>query len=125
MQVLLPHTLETVPNIATCHMRAAKNGSLGATRARRAAARSSRGRSVRLRRVCRLHSFFFIPFVVLCCCVPVVLAVVVVFLGVARSLPAVADLRVLTTVEYAVAVAAAVSVGDVLLLLSCAVGLST
>ncbi len=30
------------------------------------------------------------------------------FLGVARSLPAVADLRVLRTVEYAVAVAAAV-----------------
>jgi hypothetical protein len=45
-----------------------------------------------------------------------VLAVVVVFLGVARSLPAVADLRVLTTVEYAVAVAAAV--GVVLVLLS-------
>ncbi len=36
-----------VPTIATCHMRAAKNGSLGATRAyRAAAARSSRGRSV-------------------------------------------------------------------------------
>ena len=43
--------------------------------------------------------------------------VVVVFLGVACLLPAVADLRVLTTVEYAVAVAAAV-VGVVLLLLS-------
>ncbi len=34
MQVLLPHTLETVPTIATCHMRATKNSSLGATRAR-------------------------------------------------------------------------------------------
>jgi hypothetical protein len=49
----------------------------------------------------------------------VVVAVVVVFLGVALSLPAFADLRVLTTVEYMdVAVAAAVVVGVVLLLLS-------
>jgi hypothetical protein len=72
-----------------------------------------------------LALFLLHPFRCVVLAWPFVLAVVVVFLGVARSLPAVADLRVLTTVEYAVAVAAAVSVGDVLLLLSCAVGLST
>jgi hypothetical protein len=96
MQVLLPHTLEMMPTIATYHMRAANNGSLGATRACRAAAH----RCVSVASAACIVSSSSLS---LCCCCllvwPVVVAVVVVFLGVARSLPAVADLRVLT-VEY-------------------------